>query len=97
MGAEMDFFDTTNFPARWDCGNWKDWGGLLGWMRSFSDLVIFASFMTIPLVIVASMRKRREVLFPAVFWIFCIFIIYRNQLSPMGCGAAGLAHAALAR
>jgi len=39
MSVVMDFFDTSNFPARWHCGNWKDWGGLLGWMRSISDLV----------------------------------------------------------
>ncbi len=67
----MDFFDTSNFPARWHCGNWSN---LLGWMHIISDLVIFAAYMAIPIVIVAYMRKRREVMFPAIFWIFVIFI-----------------------
>jgi signal transduction histidine kinase len=71
MGWLADFFDTSGFPARWHCGSWS---AGLGWMHIISDLVIFSAYMAIPLVILAYVRQRREVLFPAVFWIFCAFI-----------------------
>lgn len=46
----------------------------MGWLHIISDLVIFAAYMAIPLVIIAYMRRRRDVPFPSVFWIFCAFI-----------------------
>lgn len=74
MATIPSFFDTSGFPARWYCGEGWLINPALGWLHIISDLVIFAAYMAIPLVIVAYMRRRREVPFPGVFWIFCAFI-----------------------
>ncbi len=65
------FFDTSGFPARWHCGEWSD---VLGWMTISSDVAIFLAYTAIPLIIIAYLRKRPEVHFPQVFWLFSAFI-----------------------
>lgn len=74
MASITSFLDTSGFPARWHCGEGWLLNPWLGWLHIISDLVIFAAYMAIPLVIVAYMRHRREVPFPSVFWIFGAFI-----------------------
>ena len=39
-------FDTSDFPVRWQCGNWSE---LLGWMHIVSDLAIWVAYMGIPI------------------------------------------------
>jgi len=63
-------FGTAGFPARWHCGAWNP---ALGWLTILSDVAIFAAYTAIPLIIIVYMR-RREVLFPHLFWLFCVFI-----------------------
>lgn len=65
------FFDYSGFPARWHCG---DWPPLLGWLTIVSDAVIFAAYTAIPITIFLYVRRRKEVLFPQLFWLFCAFI-----------------------
>jgi signal transduction histidine kinase len=65
------FFDSSGFPPRWYCG---DWSPFLGWLTISSDLVIFAAYTAIPLTIILYLKRRREVPFPHLFWLFCAFI-----------------------
>lgn len=65
------FFDISGFPARWHCGSWSQ---ELGWLTICSDVAIFLSYTAIPLIIIAYLRRRRDVPFPQVFWLFCAFI-----------------------
>ncbi|MEO7934153.1 MAG: ATP-binding protein [Chthoniobacterales bacterium] len=66
-------FDTTDFPARWHCGNWSDF---LGWLYILSDLAIFAAYVAIPLAIVFFIFVRRQkIVFPTLYWFFAAFIL----------------------
>jgi PAS domain S-box-containing protein len=66
------FFDTTDFPARWRCGNWSEF---LGWLHICSDLAIFAAYFAIPAVLVYFIRKRDDFPFSKLFWLFGGFIL----------------------
>ncbi len=63
--------DTGGFPPRWSCGAWPD---TLGWMHVASDLMVWAAYMAIPLVLFVFVRGRRDLPFPTVFWFFMAFI-----------------------
>jgi len=65
-------FDTSDFPARWHCGSWDTF---LGVLHIASDLVIFAAYVAIPVVLVVFLRRRKDLPFPKVFWLFSAFII----------------------
>lgn len=65
-------FDTSDFPPRWRCGIWTEG---LGWLHIFSDLAIFGAYTAIPLVIAFFViRRKQDVPFPRIFWLFVIFI-----------------------
>jgi signal transduction histidine kinase len=68
-----DFFDFSGFPPRWQCGAWPP---ELGWLTILSDLTIFAAYTAIPVTIAIYVRRRRDVLFPHVFWLFVAFIFF---------------------
>ncbi len=74
----MDFifrlFDTNGFPPRWTCGSgWVD-DPSLGWIHVVSDIVTWLAYMMIPCVLVYFAYRRKDVVFPRVFWLFCTFI-----------------------
>lgn len=65
-------FDTSDFPARWNCGNWDSFHG---WMHIVSDLLIWAAYFMIPVALVYYWwKKRDEMAFPKLFWLFGAFI-----------------------
>ncbi len=64
--------DTSDFPPRWHCGNWTD---VHGWVHITSDLAIFGAYMAIPVVLGYFIRKRPDVPFLPVFWLFAAFIL----------------------
>jgi signal transduction histidine kinase/CheY-like chemotaxis protein len=66
------FFDTSDFPARWNCGNWSDF---LGWLHVLSDVAIFAAYFAIPAVLIFFVRKRDDFPFSNLFWLFGGFIL----------------------
>ncbi len=66
------FFDTTDFPARWHCGNWSDF---LGWLHILSDLATFGAYFAIPVVLFYFARKREDFPFTRLFWLFGGFIL----------------------
>lgn len=72
LDALSSLFDTSDFPARWTCGRWT---ALHGWTHIVADLLVFAAYFAIPLVIVIYQRKRRDTEFSAVFALFAVFIL----------------------
>ncbi len=65
------FLDTSDFPARWRCGNWSEF---LGWLHIISDVATFVAYFTIPAVLVYFVRKRDDFPFHKLFWLFGGFI-----------------------
>lgn len=76
-------FDTEGFPPRWQCGS--GWTDALGWTHIVSDLLIWASYTAIPIVLAIFVLRRKDAPFPKVFWLFVAFIFF--------CGAVHLVEA----
>jgi PAS domain S-box-containing protein len=74
--AVFDFlthlFDTTGFPPRWNCGDWTPGHG---WLHILSDLAVWSAYFAIPCILVYFVLRRRDVPFPAIFWLFGAFIL----------------------
>ena len=68
----LRIFETSDFPARWSCGNWS---GVHGWTHIISDIAIFGAYVAIPFALAYFVRKRSDVPFPKVFWLFSAFIL----------------------
>jgi len=71
MGLIGWLTDTSPFPARWNCGDWSTW---LGWIHISADFATFLAYTAIPLLISAFILRRRDLPFPRLFWLFCLFI-----------------------
>jgi two-component sensor histidine kinase len=71
MGIFGALFDVTGFPARWHCGRWTE---LHGWLHIAADMAVFGAYAAIPVALVYFVRKRRDVPFPPIFWLFAAFI-----------------------
>ncbi len=65
-------FDTSDFPARWHCGDWTD---LHGWTHVIADVAIFGAYFAIPGVLIYFIRRRRDTPFLPIFWLFAAFIL----------------------
>ncbi len=77
--------DTSDFPARWNCGNWSP---AHGWVHILADLAIASAYAMIPLAIARyCWLKRSELAFPKILWLFAAFIF--------SCGSAHLVEAIL--
>ncbi|MCF2502044.1 ATP-binding protein [Dyadobacter sp. CY107] len=63
---------TTDWPARWNCGTWSD---LHGWIYIVSDLMIWAAYFAIPVLLVRVVTRRKDLPFSKVVWLFGAFII----------------------
>ncbi len=78
-------FDTSDFPARWNCGSWSP---AHGWVHILADLAIATAYAMIPLAIARyCWVKRSELAFPKILWLFAAFIF--------SCGSAHLVEAIL--
>ena len=64
-------FDTSDFPPRWQCGNWEAGHG---WLHILSDLAIFGAYTAIPVVIAYFISRRPDIPFPRILWLFVAFI-----------------------
>ena len=65
--------DTSGFPPRWRCGT--SWSPELGWLHIVSDVLIAGAYLAIPAMLVVLLRRRRDVPFPLVMWLFVAFIL----------------------
>lgn len=68
-----ELFDTNGFPPRWRCGKWSD---VHGWTHIISDVAIFGAYIAIPIAIAYFVRRRTDVPFPKLFWLFSAFIMF---------------------
>src|SRR5262249_21961274 len=84
----IDFFwkllDTSDYPPRWSCGRWS---AGLGWLHIGSDLAIFGAYAAIPILLIYFVRRRGDLPFGPVFWLFAAFIL--------ACGSVHLVEATL--
>lgn len=84
----MDFWskllDTSDFPARWRCGQWTE---AHGWLHILSDLGIWSAYFAIPCVLTYFALRRKDLPFRTVFWLFGAFILL--------CGTTHLMEAAI--
>ncbi len=64
-------FDTSDFPARWYCGNWTAGHGYL---HIGSDLATWAAYMALPCVLAYFALKRDDIVYPKILWLFAVFI-----------------------
>ena len=68
-----NIFDTSKWPPRWYCGEWTDFHG---WLYIISDLLIWASYMTMPLTILYFIKKKKKnIFFPKLYFYFGAFIL----------------------
>ncbi len=65
-------FDTSDFPARWHCGNWSEF---LGWLHIFSDMAIWGAYFGIPISLIYFARKRQDFILPRIIYLFAAFIV----------------------
>jgi hypothetical protein len=72
MGFFERLFDTSDFPARWSCGQWSQ---ELGWLHIASDLLIFLAYFAIPASLAVLAIRRRDFPFSAILFLFTAFIL----------------------
>ncbi len=65
-------FDTSDWPPRWYCGNWSNFHG---WLYIVSDLLIWASYFAIPLLLFQIVLKRKYIPFSKILVLFIAFIL----------------------
>ena len=66
-------FDTSDFPARWNCGKWSDFHG---WLYIASELLVWSAYFAIPLIIIRYVtRKQKMVNFHPLYFLFASFIL----------------------
>ncbi|MBO9377755.1 response regulator [Sphingomonas histidinilytica] len=53
------------------CLLWDPW---LVWTMAIADALIALAYLSIPMVLITFVRKRRDVAFGGVFWLFALFI-----------------------
>src|SRR5262249_45725644 len=80
-------FDTTGFPARWDCGPAWRAEPYWGWLHILADLATFGAYTAIPMVLLYFLRKRPDLPLPRLWWLFATFIF--------ACGTVHLVEACL--
>jgi len=66
-------FDTDDFPARWNCGEWSSFHG---WLHIGADIATALAYFAIPLLIACLIVKKKGVEFPRLYWLFCGFIFF---------------------
>jgi PAS domain S-box-containing protein len=65
-------FDTSDFPARWQCGNWT---AAHGWLHILSDLGVWSAYVAIPCVLGYFVVRRKDIPFRTLFLLFGAFIL----------------------
>ncbi|MDQ6815334.1 MAG: ATP-binding protein [Bacteroidota bacterium] len=69
----MGLFATNKWPARWKCGEWTDFHG---WMYIISDLMIWAAYFLMPVLILKYFSTKRSIIkFQKVYILFASFIL----------------------
>lgn len=76
MKDVLDFFakllDSSDWPLRWHCGNWSSFHG---WLYIVSDLLIWAAYFAIPVIIIRYITRQRQQRFFKLYILFAAFIL----------------------
>ncbi|MCA9248669.1 MAG: PAS domain S-box protein [Planctomycetales bacterium] len=75
---------TSGFVPRWNGGAWTT---LHGWAHVAADVAIWGAYVAIPVLMAILIRRRRDIAFPWMYWLFAVFIL--------SCGTTHLVEAAL--
>jgi signal transduction histidine kinase/DNA-binding NarL/FixJ family response regulator len=67
-----NLFDTSDFPARWNCGHWTRGHG---WLHILSDIAVWGAYTSIPIALVLFARRRKDVPFQRIYLLFAAFIL----------------------
>jgi chemotaxis family two-component system sensor kinase Cph1 len=66
-------FSTSEWPPRWNCGNWSDFHG---WLYIISDASIWLAYFLIPLIIINYLsRKKAKLRYNSAYVYFAAFIL----------------------
>ena len=69
-------FDTTGFPARWNCGPaWAE-APWIGWLHIGSDIATFLAYYAVPCVVVYYVLRKRNLKFPKIFYVFLGLVFF---------------------
>jgi len=68
-------FDTSDFPARWNCGAGWQATPWYGWLHILSDLGIWSAYLAIPCVLGYFLLRRKDIPFRTIFLLFGAFIL----------------------
>src|SRR5215207_1566439 len=82
-----NLFDTSGFPARWECGAAWTQEPMVGWLHILSDAAVFAAYTAIPLMLLYFVFQKKTGAFLPIFWLFAVFIL--------ACGTVHLVEATL--
>ena len=69
-------FDSTGFPARWDCGPAWSAEPWIGWLHIASDVATFLAYYAVPCVVVYFVFRKRNLKFPIVFYVFLGLVFF---------------------
>jgi signal transduction histidine kinase len=73
MGFLSEFIDAgRNFAPHGYCLLWQP---ELVWTHVIADALIAAAYFSIPLALISFIRKRRDLEFSWIFWLFAVFIV----------------------
>jgi signal transduction histidine kinase len=79
-----DLLNAADWPARWVCGKWTTFHG---WLYISSSIAIWAAYFAIPIILFSVIKKRADVPFKRILWLFILFIF--------ACGATHLMDATM--
>ncbi len=65
-------FDTSDWPPRWHCGRWTEFNG---WFYIISDLLIWAAYFAIPVLIIRYITRKEHARFIKIYYLFAAFIL----------------------
>ena len=65
-------FDPSGLTAHGFCLLWEPW---LIWTYALSDIVIAVAYFSIPLALISLVRKRKDLVFRPLVWLFAAFIL----------------------
>src|SRR5437870_4409543 len=67
-----NLFDTADWPPRWHCGKWSSFHG---WLYIISDLLIWAAYFAIPIIIIRFITYKKHQRFIKLYFLFAAFIL----------------------
>ncbi|MEX1188203.1 MAG: HAMP domain-containing sensor histidine kinase [Bacteroidia bacterium] len=65
-------FSTEHWPERWSCGTWSQFHG---WLYIISSFLIAAAYFVIPVLLYKFLKRRSDLPFIKIFWLFILFIL----------------------